>query len=180
MAACRAVTSEVDPASFWGDHWAPLRYTGDVEAELVSLAAAGTELLRRMLREELASILREELGRLGHQLGTGPAAPATPGTRTWLTPVQIATELGIAVPTVWSWIRSGALAASQPHMPGKRGHLYFVHRETLDAFLKDHVTTAETSEAVRPAGEAARILGRLAARPANSSAAKAARTTATK
>jgi hypothetical protein len=68
---------------------------------------------------------------------------------------KIANDLGIAIATVWSWIRSGALPASQPHARGKKGRLYFVHEQALDEFLRRHMTvTAIPGETVDPSGEA--------------------------
>ena len=98
---------------------------------------------------------------------------ATPRART-ARPGQVARDMGIAVATVWSWIRSGALPASQPHARGKKGRLYFVHEQSLDEFLKRHMTVvANNDEAVDPADEAARILGRVAARAAHGHRARA-------
>jgi hypothetical protein len=177
MTECCGVTPEVHQAVFWGDPGLGFRYTRFVEGEIAALAASAAQLLRRLLREELAPVLRADLGELARHLGTAPERQAASGGP-WRSPEQIADDLGIAVATVWSWIRSGALAASQPHAPGKKGRLYFVHKEALDEFMRKHITTTDGAEAVRPAGEAARILGRLAARPADSSAAKPARTAA--
>jgi hypothetical protein len=147
-----------------------------MDTEVAALVAAGAELFRKMLREEMAPMLREELAAVRPVSGAEPPSGHPRGP--WRTPEQIADDLGIAVATVWSWIRSGALVASQPHAAGKKGRLYFVHKEALDEFMRKHITTTDGAEAVRPAGEAARILGRLAARPANGLAAKPARTAA--
>lgn len=61
--------------------------------------------------------------------------------RRWLTPPQIARQLGVSPDTIASFIRSGELRAVNLARPGAHRRRYHIAPEELDRFLASRATS---------------------------------------
>jgi excisionase family DNA binding protein len=111
------------------------------------------------VKEKVPAAARPALWRLLE----GVLVPAGPrhfqSDKKYLTPTEVAKELGVTPPTVRAWIASGALRAERTGQLGKRIY-YKIRREDLDLFLRSGGMRGSGTPA-DPAVEASRLLGKI-------------------
>jgi excisionase family DNA binding protein len=126
-------------------------------------SASGAEHLWRMLttsvREQVPEDRREFLlEHLAVALGTDVSLRPQ-AKKKYLTPTEVAEDLGVTPPTVRAWLASGALRAERTGQLGKRVY-YRIRREDLDLFLRSGGSRRSGTPA-DPATEASRLLAKI-------------------